>query len=126
VETQSSDEFLCTGLQKNVESQTDAFGKAGISFFCITWVMLASTFSRERLVEHLGVEEADKLKPGDKICIVTSTWCDDAKQVFSALKSRCSTFSLCCMCGASCLWGGAAFFVWGGVNLRGERVNLDC
>ena len=66
--------------QKGKESQTFQFGKAGLSNYGATGLLLASSFTPEKLEEMLGKEEANKIKEGDMIMHDVMLYCNDAKQ----------------------------------------------
>ena len=66
--------------QGQIESQTECFGKAGISQFGATFLMPASAFTRAQLVEQLGEERANAIKPGDMIVFTCVLYNADANQ----------------------------------------------
>jgi hypothetical protein len=62
------------------ETQSECFGKSGISQFIFTWILLASNFSYAELEVLLGKEGAKGVESGDFIMYTTALYCDDAKQ----------------------------------------------
>jgi hypothetical protein len=50
-----------------IESQSECFGKAGISQFGATFLMPAASFDQSKLEEMLGEGSAKKIKPGDMV-----------------------------------------------------------
>jgi hypothetical protein len=56
-----------------IESQSECFGKTGISQFGVTFLMSASSFEKTKLDEMLGEDRTNTIKPGDMVvfaCIV--------------------------------------------------------
>jgi hypothetical protein len=64
----------------NRETQSECFGKSGISQFICTWFLLASNFCDAELDMLLGVEGRKSVVPGDFIMFTTALYCNDAKQ----------------------------------------------
>jgi hypothetical protein len=64
----------------NQESQSECFGKAGISQFGVTYLMLASGFSIEEQIEMLDEDRTNKLLPGDLVAFTTVLYNSDANQ----------------------------------------------
>lgn len=62
------------------ESQSEHFGKSGISQFAITWLLLVSMFTASELIELLGEEGVKGVVEGDFIMYTTVLYCNDAKQ----------------------------------------------
>ena len=56
-----------------IESQSECFGKAGISQFGATFLMPASSFEKTKLEEMVGEERTQTIKPGDMV--PTKTGC---------------------------------------------------
>jgi hypothetical protein len=63
------------------ESQSECFGKAGISQFGATYLMLAEGFTAEQHLEMLGEERVRSLKREDLIAFTTVFYNSDAHQV---------------------------------------------
>ena len=59
-----------------IESQSECFGKAGISQFGATFLMPSSAFDKTKLEAMLGEERTKIIKPGDMV-------------VFTAVQCRC-------------------------------------
>ena len=68
---------------RNRESQSEHFGKAGISQFGSTYLMRADGFEADELVTMLGDQRAAKLKPGDLVAFTVVFYNSDANQVRS-------------------------------------------
>ena len=62
------------------ETQTFQFGKAGLSQWGGTFLMCASNFSQQELVDMLGAAGAGKIKVGDMVIYSIVLYCNDAKQ----------------------------------------------
>jgi hypothetical protein len=63
-----------------VETQSECFGKSGLSQFILSWFLRASNFSQPELETLLGKEGAKKVESGDFIMYTTAIYCNDAKQ----------------------------------------------
>ena len=63
-----------------VESQSECFGKAGISQFGATFLMPASSFDNSKLEEMLGEESTKRIKPGDMVVFTVVMYNADANQ----------------------------------------------
>ena len=63
-----------------VESQSECFGKAGISQFGATFLMPASSFDKTKLEEMLGEERTKGIKPGDMVVFTAVLYNADANQ----------------------------------------------
>jgi hypothetical protein len=63
-----------------IESQTECFGKAGISMFGCTFIMRADAFTYEQLVAMLGEERAKNIQQGDLIIFTVVLYNADAHQ----------------------------------------------
>ena len=65
----------------NVETQTQAFGKSGISQFAVTFLLSASWFIKNnRLRDIMSEKEAAQMKPDDFVVYFVTLYSDDAKQ----------------------------------------------
>ena len=67
--------------QRHKESQSECFGKAGISQFGATYLMLAEGFSPEDLNAMLGEERVKCMRQDDLIAFTTVFYNSDAHQV---------------------------------------------
>ena len=63
-----------------VESQSECFGKAGISQFGVTFLMLAASFDKTKLGSMLGEERTKSIKPGDMVVFTSVLYNADANQ----------------------------------------------
>ena len=66
---------------KNIESQSDCFGKSGVSPFGATFLMLATAFEPQELESMLGEERVAKLKDDDLVAFTVVLYNSDANQV---------------------------------------------
>ncbi len=63
-----------------VESQSECFGKAGISQFGATFLMSVSSFEKSKLEEMMGEERTKSIKPGDMVVFTAVLYNTDANQ----------------------------------------------
>jgi hypothetical protein len=63
-----------------IESQSECFGKAGISQFGATFLMPASSFEKTKLEEMVGEERTQTIKPGDMVVFTAVLYNADANQ----------------------------------------------
>ena len=63
-----------------IESQSECFGKVGISQFGATFLMPASAFEKTKLEEMLGEERTKNIKPGDMVVFTSVLYNADANQ----------------------------------------------
>ncbi len=63
-----------------VESQSECFGKAGISQFGATFLMTVSSFGNSKLEEMLGEEITKRIKPGDMVVFTAVLYNADVNQ----------------------------------------------
>jgi hypothetical protein len=63
-----------------VESQSECFGKTGISQFGDTFLMLAASFDKTKLESMLGEERTKSIKPGDMVVFTAVLYNADANQ----------------------------------------------
>jgi hypothetical protein len=63
-----------------VESQSECFGKSGISQFGATFLMPVSSFEKTKLEEMLGEERTKSIKPDDMVVFSAVLYNVDANQ----------------------------------------------
>ena len=63
-----------------VESQSECFGRAGISQFGATFLMLAASFDKTKLESMLGEERTKSIKPDDMVVFTVVLYNADANQ----------------------------------------------
>lgn len=65
---------------RNKETQTEAFGKSGISQYAATFLLSLSAFTSEEICAMLGEKKAADVQDSDFFAFTVMLYCNDAKQ----------------------------------------------